>query len=206
MVFEWACFISYPHAGGDMVKNFAEQLARALENEIGAYFADQPVFMDKQRINAGFDYNHELSKAICKSVCMIVVYVPAYQEKTYCLREFLAMEAIADKRRQLLGPDYKGTHRMIIPFLLRGDPKNLPPKIHGIQYVDFSKFTTATLDITKLPEFTEVIKNIVKEIYRLYEEIRDLNIEDCDSFDVPSEAEAILLWPRSQKRVTFPSV
>jgi len=200
MGFEWACFISYPHVAGDMVKGFAEQLYHALENEIGAYFDHQPVFIDKLRLKPGFEWERELAKALCKSVCMIVVYVPTYQDKIYCLREFLAMESIVNKRRKMLGQNYPGSHRMIIPFLLRGDPNDLPPKIKTIQYCDFTKFTTATSDMTKLTEFTEAIKSIVEEIYKVYEEIKNLDVEDCDSFEAPSEKEVKQLWTRSPKR------
>jgi len=124
---KWACFISYPHAWGNLVKDFAKQLKDALENELGSLL-NLPVYMDEDRLRPGFDYGQALSTAICESVCMIVIFSPVYEEKTYCLREFLAMERIEAKRRKKLGRRHLEPHRMIIPIVLRGI-NNLPPKI-----------------------------------------------------------------------------
>jgi hypothetical protein len=42
---------------------------------------------------------------------MIVVFVPAYQDETYCLRDFLGIELAEHKKREMLGPGYRGTHK-----------------------------------------------------------------------------------------------
>jgi hypothetical protein len=64
MCIKWACFISYPHAQGDLVKNFTKQLKTALENEIG-FPKGVGVFMDELRLEPGFNWHQALTNAIC---------------------------------------------------------------------------------------------------------------------------------------------
>jgi hypothetical protein len=199
MCIKWACFISYPHAQGDLVKNFTKQLRTALENEIGTCFPKGVgVYMDELRLEPGFDWHQALTMAICESVCMIVVFVPVYEEKIYCLREFAAMEHIEEKRKKKLGGKYDATRRMILPIILRGDPDDLPLKISDIHYSDFSQFTLATLNITTNVEYTETIRKITAGIFRLYRDIRYLK-HDCSSFRAPSAQVALRSWKKSKR-------
>jgi hypothetical protein len=79
------------------------------------FFIVERVYIDKDRLKPGYNYNEALSKAICESACMIVVFTSLYESSDYCLREFLTMEQIEEKRKQMLGNKYESTHRMIIP-------------------------------------------------------------------------------------------
>ena len=53
MPFEHACFISYCH-GQDIMKNFVEQLQRAIDDELSLHFGYES-YMDTQRLLPGYN-------------------------------------------------------------------------------------------------------------------------------------------------------
>lgn len=93
MPFKYACFISYPHGQYELMKSFIEQLKKALNNYLEPLL-DEEVYIDVDRLEPGYHYNEALAKAICQSICMIVVYSPKYERHSYCLREYQAMECM----------------------------------------------------------------------------------------------------------------
>lgn len=201
-----ACFISYAHGQGDFLKTFLEQLTQALKNYLGPYLSED-VWYDTKGLAAGFDYDRVFPKEICNSACMIVVFTPKYESSLYCLREFLAMETIEKKRVQLLGANYDSAHRMIIPVLLRASQDGLPHKIKEIHYIDFSKFTLASLEISRNVEYIEEIEKIAREIYYIYRSLNNLKtdpLRDCDSYHLPSDDEAKRSWIPSGTTSPFP--
>src|SRR4051812_35751103 len=119
MPFKYACFISYCHGQGELMRRFIDELTRALKNCIDPYL-DEEVYIDQERLQPGFSYNEALAMAICQSLCMIVVYVPKYERHPYCLREFRAMEILEERRFRLLSEQSRRHRRMIIPVLFRG--------------------------------------------------------------------------------------
>lgn len=146
MQLKYPCFISYCHGQFDLMKGFICQLTENLNSCIEPYF-DEHVYYDKERLKPGYIYNAELAKAICQSVCMIVVYVPKYERHPYCLKEYKAMEIIEEKRLELIECT-DPTRGMIIPIILRG---NVPSKIKNYRYYcDFTQFTTASAPKHKL--------------------------------------------------------
>src|SRR5713101_965974 len=120
MAFKYACFISYCHGQYDLVKGFMDQLKAALKSELEPLL-DEQVYIDEERLKPGYSYNEELAKAICQSVCMIVVYSPKYERHEYCVREFEGMEQLEKQRRHLLGAAGDDARGFIIPIVLRGD-------------------------------------------------------------------------------------
>jgi hypothetical protein len=159
-----------------------------------------------ERLTPGDSFNEGIAKAICESVCMIVVYSPLYERSKYCLREFLAMEKIEEKRKELLKEKYNKTKRMIIPLILRGDINNLPSRIKDIHCHDFSKFKLATLKITE--EDIDVIEEIAEMINNHYTNLENINIKEvddgCSEFILPSEEEVEKLWGKSITSSGFP--
>ncbi len=111
----------------------------------------QKIYLDKYYITKSSNIEKELAEAICKSACMVLVFSQLYEHKIWCLREFIAMEQIENKRKQMLGYRYDRTRRMIIPIKL-GVVDNLPSKIKGIQYVDFPNFPRKSLNISRKEE------------------------------------------------------
>ena len=74
----------------------------------------EKTYVDKQRLSGGFSFNEALARAICESVCLIVVFSPTYLDSPYCADELLAMEEIEEQRKHVLGSrsnskdDYSG--------------------------------------------------------------------------------------------------
>ncbi len=118
--FKYACFISYSHGEEALVKNFIDQFKAALKAYLEPWM-DEEVFVDVDRLKAGFKYNEALAEAICQSVCMIVVYSPVYERRPYCGREYEAMERLEKQRlAHLAGAAGAGFNGLIIPVVLRG--------------------------------------------------------------------------------------
>jgi hypothetical protein len=206
MAFKYSCFISYCHGQGELTQRFIEQLIRALKSYLEPWL-DEEIYIDEERLLPGYNYNEQLAEAICQSVCMIVVYSPRYERHAYCLREYTAMERIEEKRRQALGQRGKRGSGMIIPIIFRGLTDDLPPRIQtNKQYCDFTKFTTATLDINQNPEYIAQIEKIARVIYGHYKAFDALN-EDvcstCDVYELPPEDE-LQPWRAKPQELSSP--
>src|SRR5689334_16819835 len=99
MPFKYSCFISYRNGRNDLMRQFINDLEQALKAYIEPWLVEE-VYIDRDRLLPGYEYNEALAHAICQSVCMIVVYSPTYQDSSYCLREYAAMERLEEKRRR----------------------------------------------------------------------------------------------------------
>src|SRR5690349_15742687 len=131
MGFKYSCFISYRHGQFELTKTFVEQLYTALSGELETMVdKDVGVYIDKQRLLPGYFYNEDLAKAICQSICMLVVYSPSYEESDYCKREFEAMYRLQQQRFGLLGVANPESG-MIIPVIFRGVLDDLPERMRG---------------------------------------------------------------------------
>src|SRR5712692_4192213 len=147
MPFQYSCFISYAHGQEQLIRRFIDELQKALKSSLEPYL-DQQVYIDEERPKAGNRFNPKIARALCESVCMILVYVPKYGQHSYCVREYAAMEWLEEQRRALLGKKLPAERGFIIPIVLRGRHEDLPPKLKGhIHYADFSRYTTASSDI-----------------------------------------------------------
>jgi hypothetical protein len=190
-VFKHACFISYCHGQGELVKGFIEQLKTALKDYLEPYFElDECVYIDEDRLAPGYKYNAALAKAICRSVVMIVVYMPKYWKHDYCCMEYTTMEQLEEKRMQLVGTSAAAERGMIIPILFRGKLDDVPERIRkNIHFCDFSKFTTATSDIRKNEEFVKKIEQIATYVHELattYDDPVKNPCSMCDAFTFTS--------------------
>lgn len=191
MSFKYACFISYCHGNAGLINNFVPQFVEALKAELEAYL-DIEVFIDRERMKPGYRFNEKLAEAICQSVCMIVVYFPRYDEHSYCLREYTAMEILEGKR---LGaqPSNEG---LIIPIILRGKVEDLPPKLKDhIHCADFSYYTTASKEISKDEESVEKIRVIAEYIKAQRDRLKDAVCDDCNTFQLPDDSK--VTWKKA---------
>lgn len=196
MAFRYACFISYCHGQHDLIKGFMDQLKAALKAELETLL-DEEVFVDEERLKPGYEYNEELARAICESVCMIVVYSPRYVRHQYCVREYEAMRRLEERRRNLLGSAAHG-RGFIIPIILRGDAEILAQVRQHKYYCDFSRFTLATPHISRNPEYVEEIRKIAQVIYEQYTLFRDVRIDPCAAcldFRLPPASEVPAYQP-----------
>jgi hypothetical protein len=204
MAFKHACFISYCHGRYDLVKAFVDQLKAALKAELDPLL-DEEVYIDEERLGTGYKYNEELARAICQSVCMIVVYSPRYERHEYCVREFEGMAIlerarmeILKERLQALGAEADPGPGCIIPIILRRDD-DLPKRItENRHYADFSRFTLATPDMIRNPEYAEEIRKIANIIYKQYKAFRDAAADPCVScseFQLPPSSKVVAWRP-----------
>ena len=206
MTLKYSCFISYPHGRTDFTTTFIEQLTETLESYLDPLLDldDLGVYVDRRRLEPGYLYNEALAEAICQSICMIVVYSPKYRRRSYCLREYAAMERLEQRRREILGDRTENELGMIIPIIFRGEVKKLPAKIRERRhYCDFSKFTTASTNISQNEEYVKEIEKIAQIVYRHYENFENLAesaFGPCDAFELPSEEEVERAWRGSSGR------
>lgn len=201
MAFEYCCFISYSHNQGDLPEKFIRDLYNALTSEIGALTREIKVCcIDWDRLKGGDFYDKRLSKALCKSACMVTVYTPTYFDKmhTYCAREFIAMKALETRRLELIG-DSSDDHGLIIPIIYRGKKYPLHPYIEHITCYDFSKYIPGKDGENALSTHStyalEIIE-IAEYIYDRYSKLKELwNMSEiCRDFELPSaeDAESLL--------------
>ncbi len=189
MPLQYACFISYRHTQDDI----AQDLASSLKTELSRWL-DMEVYVDKGRLKGGDFFNNELAKALCESVCLVVVYTPTYFSKksTYCAREYKAMELLEEQRLQALGFPKNKQHGLIIPIVYRGD-KKLPRNIKSErQYHLFEAFQISGRDNLENPDYAEKIKEIAEYIEERCEELQIVEDEICaycDTLNFPGEHE-----------------
>lgn len=206
-----ACFISYPHSIiGDSTQTFVDNFIEPLSRELGFLVQEKDsIYVDRKRLQPGAIWDPELTKAICESACMIVLYTPLYLCSEYCLREYVAMEILEEKRKKILGQEYNQQNGMIIPLVI---PMyfDLPDKLKQIrQCVDVSeyklrKFNTEDKNDRDLVSRigAQIIYNL-KKTRQIDESVFDIK---CSDFDLPSVEDALHSWHMSSlmKYVTDP--
>jgi hypothetical protein len=214
MGFEYCCFISYSHNQGELPDRFINDLYKTLSGEIGALTSEiNTCCVDWDRLRGGDFYNEIISKSICRSVCMIMVYTPTYFDRNhmYCAREFKAMEKIESKRLRLIG-ELSGNHGLIIPIVYRGENYIYPYIKSKRQYYNFSGYFPGRNGENSLlshPTYGPQLKEIAEYIYERYLLLKDLwNVSlRCRNFKLPSEKEAQKLLKRvcvADAKMPFP--
>ena len=181
--FENSCFISYSHGEEELVRGFVAQFKAALKGELETLI-DRRAFIDED-IPVGAIWEPHLARALCHSVCMVLIYTPIYGQKEFCRREFEAMQQIEAWRQSLL-PEVSPLG-MIIPVVMRGF-KRLPPPLAPRQALDFSPFTLADVQINRHPGFAPKVREVAERILDHFEQLRDFEgkaCERCKGFQLP---------------------
>lgn len=190
MPLAYSCFISYRHDSVQIAKDFQD----ALENEI-SLLLDLPVYRDEERLHAGDFYNRELEMALCKSACMVMIYIPRYfdERSTYCAREFRAMELLEKQRLDdLRNAGVAHNSGLIIPIVYRGHdilPKYIKDQR---QYHDFETYFLGGKTQRNNKKYLTAVKDIADYIFRRCQELNTLPSDPCnhcDSFGIPSNVE-----------------
>lgn len=190
MVFKHACFVSYCHDDDMGMTGFMKQLKEALNSSLGVHIKNKKAYID-DKLQPGDVFDKKLAKAICQSICLIVIYTPPYEESEYCLKEFAAMEYIEDKRMELIGEKITRDERLIIPIIFRGED-DLPAKISAnIHYCDCSKMALSSFlgDLPSNPDFLDKIEvEVAKVIHSRYKKFEGVDAcSICESFDFTDE-------------------
>ena len=197
MAIKYSCFISYRHGQRQLSERIINDLSLALTNEL-ELFTDKEIFIDRERLKGGDFYNEELARAICESVCMIVVFTPRYfdYKSPFCAREFKAMEKLEEARLKVIQKFTSKKIGFIIPIIFRGE-KSLPDSIRNSRhYYDFGEFSLCDVEIGKHPDYAKKIKEIAETIFGIYELLVSLpedSCSGCDKFSLPPE-EGVRQW------------
>jgi hypothetical protein len=198
MSFEYACFISYRHHEQSLLaEKFISDLSSALRNEL-ALMIEEDLYLDRERMRGGTFFNPSLARALCKSVCMIVIYTPTYFSKThpYCAREYRAMEHLEQLRLAKLDRTFSRECGLIIPIVLRGEA-SLPEDIRANRhYYSFERFSLTSREIAKNKQFEQMVRDIASVIHarkQMFDALGEDLTCDCDEFNFPSN-EDISPW------------
>jgi hypothetical protein len=191
MPFKYACFISYRHSSSPLAERFVDDFYRALSAEMDLYIDDLPVFRDRAQVGP----QHDLltGQALCRSVCMAVIFTPNYFSLSdlSCAREFLAMERLQEERRQALEASDVEQWGAIIPVVLRGSAY-LPRRLREYQYLDFESLSLTGAKVERHPRFASQISRIARVIVDRYNALRATSQDlcsRCESFTLPTDEE-----------------
>lgn len=199
MAFQYSCFISYRHVQYDLGSRFLEKFLEALKShieleiELDGVPSDEQIYIDRERLKGGYLFNNALADALCRSVCMIVIFTPTYfsKQKTYCAREFLAMKKLEEERLKQMGDRKMG---LIIPIVLKGFDA-LPPEIRQErQCYDFSDYSLATPDILTHPVYNRQVAEIASYIREVHERLTALGVDwcgECPNYALPTDEEVL---------------
>jgi hypothetical protein len=192
--FEHACFISYKHppktAPPDhFYREFAVHFQRVLERHLSTTIR---TYLDEDA-DIGSAYPQELSRRLCRSVCMIAILVPEYPDSSWCAAEWAAMEMLEMKR---LG----GKRGLILPIALKrsADEWN---RIYKRKPADFSKVAVpanqleTVKQVQKIQEIAAKIEELVKQVHE--------TCEDCTKFMLTIGEEKLNLTPTFKDPALF---
>jgi hypothetical protein len=182
------------------MRNFVVQFHEALASELET-LTDLPVYQDSARLQGGDFFNRHLSRNLCESVCMVMIYTPTYfsRDHVYCAKEYAAMTELEGKRLSGLS---ERSHGLIIPVILR-DFDRLPDEIKSVRQVhQMDQFGLAPVTITRIQGYPAKIRSVAAYVA---ERCRDLeHIEpDFEEFELPA-AEAVAPLIGRMKRTALP--
>jgi hypothetical protein len=196
MAFTCACFISYPHNAGKSVEKFVGRLKEELQDRF-AQFVTDPIVTDHD-FPTGADFNKAIAQKICESACLLVVYMPVYQRKPFCLQEYTAMERLQVERYQALQQDLSGQFGMILPLVYTGEENKIPEWIRKkINYMNISKFTIAdpivVFDDPDFQQWLVKIANMVDSLYNAFQASPTNPCQTCGKYALPDEDDAAVV-------------
>ncbi|MCL4273068.1 MAG: hypothetical protein KJZ77_04295 [Anaerolineales bacterium] len=170
----------------EVARDFHASLDRELR-----HWTPLPIFRDETRLNGGDFFNRELALALCESACMVMIYTPTYfdKDKTYCAREYKAMEILETRRLEQLGYERNYQHGLIIPVVYRGIDI-FPTYVSGVRnYYKFDRFHVYGKSYLRNNTYQDSIRQIAKYIFERCNELNALDLDPCDicgSFELPS--------------------
>lgn len=216
---KWACFVSYRHGQGELIKDFIDELSSAIENRLGILGMGLRVFVDRERLKPSYSVTPGLAQAICQSVCMIVVYNNGYfeQNNPFCAKEYCAMMELEKKRLRAHNIDPK--LNLIIPVMLR-HPDQIPAEIFDRNPCDFSdlytnpekhyhilrlksKLKQSALEIA-YPKEIERIAEIIMQAYQTLSALDNELFSKCAEAVFPEDEKVKLLLEKTCYKPTFP--
>ena len=210
MSIEKSCFLSYRHRPAAEHAVTIKQFHETLESELQLRLNLESYF-DPNRTPSDF-VTEALASTLCKSACMVVLYIPLYFDPTYksCAREYKAMEELEESRMTILGHTDKKKHGLIVPVIYRGY-ENFPERIksertcYNIEPFTLGKrIRNSAKAKAAIGQIAEYICDRYMELQRLDEpegqkkvaELKaqgKLKVTECSAFRYP-EADRISAW------------
>jgi hypothetical protein len=187
MPFEHACFVSYRHhPQSKPYGQFIEIFCAEVSGELDMLLAEK-LYIDSERLHGGEFFKPKIAEALCKSICMIVVFTPTYfhPKSTFCAREYFAMEQL--ERKRLARLEKQRGVGLILPVVLRG-VEELPEGIRERHYYDCQDISGRHLT-KRLSNTAQQIAKVIYERAKLLAPIADELTCDCNLFEFPSEEE-----------------
>jgi len=198
MPLRYACFISYRrYKNNELAETLVSGLQKSLSNELDLLVGPNRVYRDETGLAPGSLLAATLSRDICESACMVVVYGPDYfsREDNWCAREFKAMLDLEKERLQKLAASER-VNGLLIIVVFRG-PDSLPEVLLKDRLVSFfDSYALSEPEIPKHPKLSQEVRKIADYVARRFRALRDLKdgCIDCPStYKIPTEAEA-LVW------------
>jgi hypothetical protein len=189
---QYSCFISYYKGQHALIHGFMEDLTEALSSSLEPWMPRHLKVYRDTRLDPGVLFQKELARALCQSLCMILVYTPAYRKSDFCRREFAAMRLLERRRHEWFQrAGINGAERgMIIPIILRG-AGDLPAELQDhVNCLNFSGYTTEDQSIIRNGAYIEEIDRIAEYVFGLHAMFERSGMGDqidCDGFELPDE-------------------
>jgi len=214
MNFKHACFISYRNGDRkdkdmdprrqdirDTINAFAQDLRDELKRELLTYMSHREalVFLDQDKdcLKEGDPLMPTISKAVCKSVCMIVIFTRHYLDEEFltCAAELEGMLRRLEHRCQKIGVSPEISTDWIATAIFR-EPDRVPAILKKNLYYDFTGYENSSTPLRDNPNYCNHIKTLAKEVADFWEKMAahdpPINFcDDCDTFALldPSENE-----------------
>ena len=203
----YSCFVSYRHTTCYKGKTYTERIVEDLKAELELRVARE-VYRDLERLKGAEFYQEALAAALCRSVCMVVLFWPGYfsEEHTFCAREFKAMEELEKQRLSLLPKDQRD--KGLIVILALRDFGQIPREITMSRLCKDFEAHTMKRNMRIDPGFQRDIFDVgsyIAERVRTFQTFAPDIFRGCDDFRLPLE-QHILSWVRQVQHPGIPFV
>jgi hypothetical protein len=207
MPLQYSCFISYRHTTGYKGRTYTERIVEDLKADLELRVARE-VYRDTDRLRGAEFYREALATAICRSVCMVVLFWPGYfsEEHTFCAREFRAMEELEAQRLALL-PGEERQQGLIVILALR-DFGLIPADIRTERLCKDFEAHTLKRNMRNDPAFQRDIFEVGTYIAGRVRAFQRLTVDvsgQCVGYRLPPE-QVILPWVRQIEHPRIPFV
>ena len=157
--YEYHVFISWPHSIQAQGQKLIEQLFEGLEDRF-RNFGGGKVFLDKQRLEPGEQWDPKLRRSVCRSGVLVAILVDSYFLSKYCRIEWNITETLQKKRL----PQKETDATCFIPIIFQEDVA-LPIQLRAIQCDrSFAKMRSYTRNLKLHSKWNEALDALVARI------------------------------------------
>jgi hypothetical protein len=226
MSFQHLCFISYRNGDRDdregtdprrrdiqdTLNAFANDLRNELKRELLTHVNPRKclIFLDQDSecLTEGDHLLNTFGQAICKSVCMIVIFTRHYLDQKHltCAAELEGMIRRLNDRCQKAGLPANQYNTWIATAVFR-EEERVPAILKEHLWYDFTGYANSSQPLRDNPTYQGYIKNLAKKIADFYEALDDSDSNadfcaDCDTFALlnpETDRDALLSFVKKHK-------